>query len=91
VDIGFISCSLQSVFSSACAHVAKRRTGRAWGRIIGNLDGMSRDSGVDSNLLIDAYRYPSDHAITEVLPAAKIDASTGAFLTDAILFGKWPD
>lgn len=48
-------------------------------------------SGVDSNLLIGAYRYPNDRVIQAVLPAAKAASSAGAFSTDATLFGKWPD
>ncbi|TDR77934.1 hypothetical protein [Paludibacterium purpuratum] len=48
-------------------------------------------SGVDANMLVAAFRFPYDAAIGNVLPAAKAAATAGAFSTDAILFGKWPD
>jgi hypothetical protein len=46
-------------------------------------------SGVDSNLLIAAYRFPKNDSITALESEAKTASSVGAFSTDAILFGKW--
>ncbi|MGG1948446.1 hypothetical protein AB1286_32575 [Trinickia sp. NRRL B-1857] len=48
-------------------------------------------NGVDTNILIAAYRFPNDPIIRDVLAAAQSHASAGAFSDDAILFGKWPD
>lgn len=47
--------------------------------------------GVDRMLLIGADRFPANKAITKLQPEAQKAASTGAFSTDAILFGKWRD
>ena len=46
-------------------------------------------NGVEANMLIGAYRFPGDPAITAVEDAAKARVSSGAFALDAILFGKW--
>jgi hypothetical protein len=48
-------------------------------------------SGVDRMLLIGAERFSGNAAITGLEAAAQQTASTGAFSTDAILFGKWRD
>ena len=48
-------------------------------------------SGVDRMLLIGAERFSGNAAITGLEAAARQTASTGAFSTDAILFGKWRD
>jgi hypothetical protein len=48
-------------------------------------------NGVDANILVGAYRYPKDRAITDVEGAARERAASGAFALDAILFGKWRD
>jgi hypothetical protein len=49
-------------------------------------------NGVDRMALIGAVRFPADAAITALEPAARnAAASPGAFVNDAILFGKWRD
>jgi hypothetical protein len=48
-------------------------------------------SGVDRMLLIGAERFSGNAAITGLEAGAQQTASTGAFSTDAILFGKWRD
>jgi len=48
-------------------------------------------NGVDSNVVFGAYRFPANHAVTDVENAAKISSSLGAFSLDAILFGRWRD
>jgi hypothetical protein len=48
-------------------------------------------NGVDSNIVIGAYRLPENPAIKAVEGSARDTASTGAFALDAILFGKWRD
>jgi hypothetical protein len=40
-------------------------------------------------LLIGAVRFPANQAITGLEADAQKPASSGAFSTDAILFGKW--
>jgi hypothetical protein len=47
--------------------------------------------GIDRMLLIGAERFSGDAAITGLEAGAQETASTGAFSTDAILFGKWRD
>jgi hypothetical protein len=42
-------------------------------------------------LLIGAERFSGNAAITGLEAGAQQTASTGAFSTDAILFGKWRD
>jgi hypothetical protein len=49
------------------------------GRIVGNIDGISRDG---------ARTYIS---ITDVENSAKMSSSSGAFSLDAIFFGRWRD
>jgi hypothetical protein len=46
-------------------------------------------NGVDANILIGAWRFPQDDAITELEDAARSSASIGPFSLDAIVFGKW--
>jgi hypothetical protein len=48
-------------------------------------------NGVDANIVIGALRFPDNRAITDVEQSARVKASTGAFASDAILFGKWRD
>jgi hypothetical protein len=48
-------------------------------------------NGVDRNMVMGAYRFPADEAITEVEAAAKTAAASGPFSLDAIFFGKWRD
>ncbi len=48
-------------------------------------------NGVDRMLLIGAERFSGNPAITGLEAGAQETASTGAFSTDAILFGKWHD
>jgi hypothetical protein len=48
-------------------------------------------NGVDRMLLIGAERFSGNTAITGLEADAQQLASTGAFSTDAILFGKWRD
>jgi hypothetical protein len=48
-------------------------------------------NGVDSNLLIAAYRFPKNASITQREADEKTVSSSGGFSTDAILFGKWRD
>jgi hypothetical protein len=48
-------------------------------------------NGVDRMLLIGAERFSGNTAITGLEARAQETASTGAFSTDAILFGKWRD
>ena len=48
-------------------------------------------NGVDGMLLIGAERFSGNAAITRLEAGAQATASTGAFSTDAILFGKWRD
>jgi hypothetical protein len=48
-------------------------------------------NGVDRMLLIGAERFSANAAITGLEAGAQETASTGAFSTDAILFGKWRD
>jgi hypothetical protein len=51
-------------------------------------------NGVDPNVVIGAYRFPTNRAITEVEDAAKalpLANPPTTFSTDAILFGKWRD
>ena len=48
-------------------------------------------NGVDRMLLIGAERFSGNAAITGLEADAQRAASTGAFSTDAILFGKWRD
>lgn len=42
-------------------------------------------------VLVGAYRFPGNAAITALEAAAQTAALTGGFSTDAILFGKWRD
>jgi hypothetical protein len=63
--------------SSSCADAAQY-----YGKVV---------NGVDRMLLIGADRFPADNDITRLEPEAQKAASTGAFYTDAILFGKWRD
>ena len=63
--------------SSSCADAAQY-----YGKVV---------NGVDRMLLIGADRFPANNAITRLEPEAQKPASTGAFYTDAILFGKWRD
>ena len=46
-------------------------------------------NGVDRVLLIGADRFPADKPITGLEADAQESTSSGAFSTDAILFGKW--
>jgi hypothetical protein len=48
-------------------------------------------SGVDRMVLIGAFRFPNDAAITGLESAAKTTSASGPFALDAILFGKWRD
>jgi hypothetical protein len=48
-------------------------------------------NGVDRMVLIGADRFSGNPAITGLEAGAREAASTGAFSTDAILFGKWRD
>jgi hypothetical protein len=48
-------------------------------------------NGVDRMLLIGAERFSGNEAITGLEGGTQERASTGAFSTDAILFGKWRD
>ena len=48
-------------------------------------------NGVDRMIVIGAYRFPNDKAITSVEAAAKIAAQSGPFALDAIFFGRWRD
>jgi hypothetical protein len=48
-------------------------------------------NGVDRMLLIGAERFSGNAAITRLEAGAQATASTGAFSTDVILFGKWRD
>jgi hypothetical protein len=48
-------------------------------------------NGADRMLLIGAERFSGNKAITGLEADAQETASTGAFSTDAILFGKWRD
>jgi hypothetical protein len=48
-------------------------------------------NAVDQRVVIGAYRFPKNAAITAAEAAAKISASSGAFSLDAILFGRWRD
>jgi hypothetical protein len=48
-------------------------------------------NGVDRMLLIGAERFSGKAPITGLEAGAQQTASTGAFSTDAILFGKWHD
>jgi hypothetical protein len=48
-------------------------------------------NGVNRMLLIGAERFSGNAAITGLEAGAQQTASTGAFSTDAILFGKWRD
>jgi hypothetical protein len=48
-------------------------------------------NGVDRLVLVGAYRFPQDASITALEAGARSPASSGAFATDAILFGKWRD
>jgi hypothetical protein len=48
-------------------------------------------NGVDPDMVIGAYRFPANAAITSLEAAAKVASSTGPFSLDAIHFGKWRD
>jgi hypothetical protein len=48
-------------------------------------------NGVDRMVLIGAARFSGNAAITGLEAGAQETASSGAFSTDAILFGKWRD
>jgi len=63
--------------SRSCANAAQY-----YGRLV---------NGVDRMLLIGAERFPGNASITGLEAGAQEAASTGAFSTDAILFGKWRD
>jgi hypothetical protein len=61
--------------SRACANAAQYE-----GKIV---------NGVDRMALVGVYSFPANAAITALEGAAESAASSGAFSTDAILFGKW--
>jgi hypothetical protein len=63
--------------SSSCPNAAQY-----YGRTVNSVDRM---------LLIGAEKFSGNAAITGLEAAAQQTASTGAFSTDAILFGKWRD
>jgi hypothetical protein len=46
-------------------------------------------NGLEIDIVIGAYRFPGNSAITELEPAAK--ATEGADVLDAIRFGRWRD
>lgn len=48
-------------------------------------------NGVERNILIGAYRFPNDAAITELETEARTSAASGPFALDAVMFGKWRD
>jgi hypothetical protein len=48
-------------------------------------------NGVDTNVVIGAYRFPNDAALMELDTAAKASASIGPFSLEPILYGKWRD
>jgi hypothetical protein len=48
-------------------------------------------SGVERMVVIGAFRFSSDDAITDVEAGGKTGSSSGPFSQDAILFGKWRD
>jgi hypothetical protein len=48
-------------------------------------------NAVDRIVLVGAYRFPQNASITGLEADARSPASSGAFATDAILFGKWRD
>jgi hypothetical protein len=48
-------------------------------------------NGVDTNVVIGAYRFPNDAALTELDVAAKTSASIDPFSLEPILYGKWRD
>jgi hypothetical protein len=44
-------------------------------------------NGLELDIVMGAYRFPGNSAITELEPAAK--AAAGADVLDAIRFGRW--
>jgi len=48
-------------------------------------------NGVDTNVVIGAYRFPGNTALTALDAAAKASASVGPFSLEPILYGKWRD
>jgi hypothetical protein len=46
-------------------------------------------NGLETDIVMGAYRFPGNSAITELEPAAK--AAAGADVLDAIRFGRWRD
>lgn len=46
-------------------------------------------NGVDTNVVIGAYRFFNDGALTALDAAAKTSASSGPFSLEPILYGKW--
>jgi hypothetical protein len=48
-------------------------------------------NGVDRMVLVGAELFPDNRSITDLEADARSRALTGAFATDAILFGKWRD
>ena len=46
-------------------------------------------NGLETNILMGAYRFPGNPVITELEPAAK--AAAGPDALDAIRFGSWRD
>ncbi len=48
-------------------------------------------NGVDTNVVIGAYRFPNDAALTELDAAAKTSASIDPSSLEPILYGKWRD
>jgi hypothetical protein len=48
-------------------------------------------NGVQPNVLIGAYRFPGDHALTEFEIPARVAFVRSATSLEPILFGKWQD
>ena len=48
-------------------------------------------NGVDVNVVIGAFRFGKDAALTELDAAAKTSAAIGPFSLEPILYGKWRD
>ena len=67
--------SVTQANSASCANAAQY-----YGKLV---------NGVDRMLLVGAERFPGSRAITGLEADAEKSATSGAFATDAILFGKW--
>jgi hypothetical protein len=84
--VGYYACLAKNVGFYNTVTVQRARSCPDYQEYVGRVV-----NAVDARIVIGAYRFPHDAAITELDDAAKKAVSSGPFPPDVILFGKWRD